>query len=86
MLGLREGFVRPWPGPARPDEADALFTGGWRAAAIDGIGNPRSWRPSPRPTGRPSKDSPPNGGRSPPTSASAKPSMRGRAASARRPR
>ena len=37
MLGLREGFVRPWPGPARPDEADALFTGGWRAAAIDGI-------------------------------------------------
>src|SRR5437660_8482054 len=37
MLGLREGFVRPWPGPARPDDADALFAGGWRAAAIDGI-------------------------------------------------
>ena len=37
MLGLRARFVRPWPGPARPDETDALFTGGWRAAAIDGI-------------------------------------------------
>src|SRR5438034_11512301 len=37
MLGLRQGFVRPWPGPARPDDADALFPGGWRAAAIDGI-------------------------------------------------
>src|SRR6476659_5403251 len=37
MLGLRAGFVRPWPGPARPDETDALFTGGWRAAATGGI-------------------------------------------------
>src|SRR5438034_4679331 len=37
MLGLREAFVRPWPGPARPDDADTLFPGGWRAAAIDGI-------------------------------------------------
>src|SRR5439155_19964745 len=37
MLGLRAGFVRPWPGPARPDDADALFADGWRAAAIDGI-------------------------------------------------
>src|SRR5439155_11666288 len=36
MLGLREGFVRPWPGPARPDDADALFAHGWRAAAIEG--------------------------------------------------
>src|SRR5439155_24556404 len=37
MLGLRAGFVRPWPGPARPADADALFADGWRAAAIDGI-------------------------------------------------
>jgi DNA helicase-2/ATP-dependent DNA helicase PcrA len=37
MLGLREGFVRPWPGPARPSGADPLFQDGWRAAAIEGV-------------------------------------------------
>jgi ATP-dependent DNA helicase UvrD/PcrA len=37
MLGLREGFVRPWPGPATPVQADPLFSGGWRAAAIEGV-------------------------------------------------
>jgi DNA helicase-2/ATP-dependent DNA helicase PcrA len=37
MLGLREGFVRPWPGPARPTQADPLFADGWRAAATDGV-------------------------------------------------
>jgi DNA helicase-2/ATP-dependent DNA helicase PcrA len=37
MLGLREGFVRPWPGPARPSGADPLFPEGWRAAAIEGV-------------------------------------------------
>jgi len=37
MLGLREGFVRPWPGPARPSGEDPLFRGGWRAAAVDGV-------------------------------------------------
>jgi DNA helicase-2/ATP-dependent DNA helicase PcrA len=31
--GYRERFVRDWPGPARPDEADPLFPQGWRAAA-----------------------------------------------------
>jgi len=36
MLGLRERFVRDWPGPARPDDADEVFAGGWRAAAVDG--------------------------------------------------
>ncbi|HEV8564053.1 MAG TPA: ATP-dependent DNA helicase [Actinomycetota bacterium] len=37
MLGLRERFVRDWPGPAlRTGEADELFPGGWRAAAAGG--------------------------------------------------
>ena len=35
MLGLRASFVRPWPGPARPDDGDALFEDGWRHAALD---------------------------------------------------
>lgn len=35
MLGLRERLVRAWPGPARPDDADALFPEGWRRAAVD---------------------------------------------------
>jgi DNA helicase-2/ATP-dependent DNA helicase PcrA len=34
MLGLRERFVRDWPGPALPSDADPLFTQGWRAAAL----------------------------------------------------
>jgi len=34
MLGLRASFVRPWPGPARPDEGDELFADGWRHAAL----------------------------------------------------
>ncbi len=44
LVGYRERFVRDWPGPARPDESDALFPGGWRraaaaaAAAADGNG------------------------------------------------
>ena len=37
MLGLRASFVRPWPGPAKPADADALFPDGWRTAAIDGV-------------------------------------------------
>ena len=37
MLGLREGFVRPWPGPARHQVADPLFSDGWRAAAVEGV-------------------------------------------------
>jgi DNA helicase-2/ATP-dependent DNA helicase PcrA len=37
MLGLRASFVRPWPGPAKPADADAVFPDGWRAAAIDGV-------------------------------------------------
>jgi len=35
MLGLRAKFVRPWPGPARPDDADELFAHGWRRAAAE---------------------------------------------------
>lgn len=37
MLGYRQGLVRDWPGPARPDDADALFPAGWRAAAVDAV-------------------------------------------------
>ena len=36
MLGLRERFVRDWPGPSLPDQDDPVFGGGWRAAALDG--------------------------------------------------
>jgi DNA helicase-2/ATP-dependent DNA helicase PcrA len=35
LAGYREAFVRDWPGPARPDEADALFADGWRRAALE---------------------------------------------------
>jgi DNA helicase II / ATP-dependent DNA helicase PcrA len=41
ILGYRERFVRDWPGPALPDERDAVFPEGWRraaAAASDGGG------------------------------------------------
>ncbi len=33
LIGYRERFVRDWPGPARPADADALFPMGWRRAA-----------------------------------------------------
>jgi DNA helicase-2/ATP-dependent DNA helicase PcrA len=36
MLGLRERFVRDWPGPARPAQPDPVFPDGWRDAALDG--------------------------------------------------
>jgi len=35
LAGYREAFVRDWPGPAVPDEADELFPRGWRAAAAE---------------------------------------------------
>ena len=35
MLGLRERFVRDWPGPAPPADADPAVHRGWRAAALD---------------------------------------------------
>ena len=37
MLGQRLNLVRDWPGPARPDDTDALFTSGWRAAAVEAV-------------------------------------------------
>ena len=36
MLGYRESLVRDWPGPARPDDADAAFPDGWRRTAVGG--------------------------------------------------
>jgi CRISPR/Cas system-associated exonuclease Cas4 (RecB family) len=33
LEGYRQAFVRPWPGPARPDDTDAVFSNGWRHAA-----------------------------------------------------
>jgi DNA helicase II / ATP-dependent DNA helicase PcrA len=38
MLGLRERFVRDWPGPAVPPaaEPDPAFADGWRATSLDG--------------------------------------------------
>jgi DNA helicase-2/ATP-dependent DNA helicase PcrA len=35
LTGYREAFVRDWPGPAVPREADELFPRGWRAAAAE---------------------------------------------------
>ena len=35
MLGYRQALVRPWPGPARPDDADGSFAAGWRRVAAD---------------------------------------------------
>jgi DNA helicase-2/ATP-dependent DNA helicase PcrA len=35
LEGYREAFVRDWPGPARPDDADEVFPSGWRAAAAE---------------------------------------------------
>jgi DNA helicase-2/ATP-dependent DNA helicase PcrA len=37
MLGLRERFVRDWPGPAAPDDTDETFPQGWRAVAAGGV-------------------------------------------------
>ena len=37
LEGFRQGFVRPWPGPARPDDTDALFPQGWRRAAAEAL-------------------------------------------------
>jgi DNA helicase II / ATP-dependent DNA helicase PcrA len=37
MLGYRRSLVREWPGPARPDDADAVFADGWRHAALDAV-------------------------------------------------
>ena len=40
MLGLRERFVRDWPGAARPADADEVFPQGWRRAALEGAVQP----------------------------------------------
>jgi len=34
LEGYRQRFVRPWPGPARPDDRDELFAEGWRREAL----------------------------------------------------
>jgi DNA helicase-2/ATP-dependent DNA helicase PcrA len=34
LEGYRQRFVRPWPGPARPDDRDELFPEGWRREAL----------------------------------------------------
>jgi DNA helicase-2/ATP-dependent DNA helicase PcrA len=39
MLGFRERFVRAWPGPAQPKDADGLFPDGWRRAALEAAGS-----------------------------------------------
>ncbi len=35
LIGYRERFVRPWPGPAFVTPDDPVFAGGWRRAALD---------------------------------------------------
>jgi DNA helicase-2/ATP-dependent DNA helicase PcrA len=35
ILGYRARFVRDWPGPALPSEADPVFPEGWRRAAVE---------------------------------------------------
>jgi DNA helicase-2/ATP-dependent DNA helicase PcrA len=35
LTGYRERFVRDWPGPAKPEDEDALFPDGWRGAAAE---------------------------------------------------
>ena len=37
LLGYRERFVKDWPEPARPDDADDVFPDGWRHAALDSV-------------------------------------------------
>src|SRR6185295_2294073 len=34
LEGYRQRFVKPWPGPARPDDRDELFPEGWRRSAL----------------------------------------------------
>ncbi|HYG72180.1 MAG TPA: ATP-dependent DNA helicase, partial [Actinomycetota bacterium] len=34
LEGYRQRFVRPWPGPAAPDDRDELFSEGWRRTAL----------------------------------------------------
>jgi DNA helicase II / ATP-dependent DNA helicase PcrA len=34
LAGYRQRFVRPWPGPAVPDDRDELFSEGWRRTAL----------------------------------------------------
>jgi len=38
LAGYRQRFVREWPGPARPEDADTLFPQGWRRAALEAAG------------------------------------------------
>jgi ATP-dependent DNA helicase UvrD/PcrA len=40
LVGYRRRFVRDWPGPALPDEADGLFPQGWRKAAAEAERDP----------------------------------------------
>jgi DNA helicase-2/ATP-dependent DNA helicase PcrA len=35
LEGFRQRFVRPWPGPARPDDRDEVFPDGWRQVAVE---------------------------------------------------
>jgi len=35
LEGFRQRFVRPWPGPAAPDDRDELFPEGWRRVAAE---------------------------------------------------
>jgi DNA helicase-2/ATP-dependent DNA helicase PcrA len=35
LAGYRQRFVRPWPGPAAPDDRDELFPEGWRRTALE---------------------------------------------------
>ena len=37
LLGYRERFVKDWPEPARPDDADEVFPEGWRRSAVDAV-------------------------------------------------
>jgi ATP-dependent DNA helicase UvrD/PcrA len=37
MLGHRLSSVRPWPGPALPEDRDALFARGWRRSAAEAV-------------------------------------------------
>jgi DNA helicase II / ATP-dependent DNA helicase PcrA len=46
LLGYRERFVRDWPGPARPEDADPLFPQGWRRAAAAAASQGNGARPA----------------------------------------
>jgi DNA helicase-2/ATP-dependent DNA helicase PcrA len=41
LEGFRQGFIRPWPGPARPDDADDGLPQGWRRLALEAAGSGR---------------------------------------------